>query len=107
MRRVPFSVQQKLLLFNNDTILLKQFLISKNEEEREVYQEFLSKKRRQVKYVPMISICANVIALTIEPIFGVLVLPLQFGPLMYMTHKYEMFENIQKIFNEVDVESKN
>lgn len=106
MKGVPFSVQQKLMLFNGDKVTLKRFLLSKSPEEREVYQEYLSEKRKEVKFVPIFSIGINIAICSIEPMFGVLLFPLQFGSLYYSVTKYDKFEEIQNVFNEVDVESK-
>ena len=106
MKGVPFSVQQKLMLFNGDKVTLKRFLLSKSPEEREVYQEYLSEKRKQVKFVPIASIGINIAICNIEPFFGVLMFFFQPGVIVYIEKKYETFEAIQNVFNEVDVESK-
>jgi hypothetical protein len=106
MKGVPFSVQQKLMLFNGDKVTLKRFLLSKSPEEREIYQEYLLEKRKQVKFVPIASIGINIAICNIEPFFGFLMLFLQPGVIGYYGNKYEKFETIQSVFNEVDVESK-
>lgn len=106
MKGVPFSVQQKLMLFNGDKVTLKRFLLSKSPEEREVYQEYLSEKRKQLKFVPIVSVGTNVLIGNIEPVFGALFIPIQVGVFYYIATKYDTFEEIQNVFNEVDVESK-
>lgn len=106
MKGVPFSVQQNLMLFNGDKILLKQFLLLKSPEEHEVYQEYLIQKRKQVKYIPIVSAVINIGMVYHEPMLLLFGVPVQGVALWYFADKYDHFQIIQTVFDEVDVESK-
>lgn len=106
MSRVPFSVRQKFSLFNGNKASLKQFLLSKSTEDRELYQEYLLEKRKNLKYVPIVSIGTNFGMFAVFPAVGVVMVPLQIGMILHVINKYEALGEIQDVFDEVDLENK-
>lgn len=101
--KVPFAVQQKFKLYEGNKDALKQFLLAKSTEERELYQEYLSKELKKVKYIPIAYIAINIpLCYILDPIILYLTIPFIVAPIYLTTDRYDRFYQIQQVFDEVD-----